>query len=795
MRAMETQCAPQIDDALRWLRWWRAGGPWNIVSIDSNTKKEVSATTTSLESEAAEWIAAKNADGCNVYFTVNSLIKPRKTKPRREHIAALDWLHVDIDATVGASIEVEQERILRLLSDDLPLGIPKPSGIVFSGGGYQAFWRLKDPLPINGAEESSNKAAEYNRQLELVLGGDHCHNVDRIMRLPGTINWPDAKKKSIGRVPTLARIHSITDNSYLLSEFVGGRDELPQPRSAKKPKAVSVAAATRLTDIDELGPAVSDQCKVVIVQGIDPDNPTKHSSRSEWLWYVLCELVRSEVPEEIIFGIITDPGFAISAHVLDQPNPKYSAERQIARAKEFAVNPLLAEMNDKHAIIEEIGGKCRVLSETVDPIFKRKRMALQTFADFRNRYSNNKIEVSGPDGKPKLVPLSDWWLAHPRRRQYSTAAFCPKGAPDNVYNRWRGFSCSARPGDCSLLLEHILENVCSGEVSHYEYFLSWMASAVQNPATPGQVAVVLRGQPGVGKSFVARAFGNLFGQHFITVSDSAHLVGKFNQHLSDCVVLFGDEAFYAGDKRHCSVLKTLITEETLLIEAKGMDSVLGQNCIHLIMASNEEWVVPAGMHERRFFVLNVAGARMQQSSYFAAIQKQLDCGGYEAFLHFLINRDLSNFQVRNVPQTHALQAQKINSLTPLQEWWYDCLCRGVVSRSAGWPSAIFFEELVFSAQSYCNSGRSKGCSAVGISRFLSKYAPNLIRRQLWGEYTIELDGKTVRLNRPIEYALPTIEDARHEFESLMGGQFDWPVVHQQPNPPMRKGHNDDSDAF
>lgn len=65
----------------------------------------------------------------------------------------------------------------------------------------------------------------------------------------------------------------------------------------------------------------------------------------------------------------------------------------------------------------------------------------------------------------------------------------------------------------------------------------------------GEVAVVLRGGKGVGKSFVAEHFGRLFGRHYLKVSQPGHLVGNFNSHLRDVVVLFADEAFYAGDKR------------------------------------------------------------------------------------------------------------------------------------------------------------------------------------------------------------------------------------------------------
>jgi len=36
--------------------------------------------------------------------------------------------------------------------------------------------------------------------------GDGVQNVDRIMRPPGTVNWPSEKKQKAGRVHRLARI-------------------------------------------------------------------------------------------------------------------------------------------------------------------------------------------------------------------------------------------------------------------------------------------------------------------------------------------------------------------------------------------------------------------------------------------------------------------------------------------------------------------------------------------------------------------------------------------------------------
>ena len=116
-----------------------------------------------------------------------------------------------------------------------------------------------------------------------------------------------------------------------------------------------------------------------------------------------------------------------------------------------------------------------------------------------------------------------------------------------------------------------------GDEKVLTYLLCWMARAVQKPNTPGEVAIVLRGGKGTGKTVFADVFGRLFGRHYSAVADAKYIVGNFNAHLRDCVVLFGDEAFWAGDRKHESVLKALITGRTLVIESKGIDAETATN--------------------------------------------------------------------------------------------------------------------------------------------------------------------------------------------------------------------------
>jgi len=119
-----------------------------------------------------------------------------------------------------------------------------------------------------------------------------------------------------------------------------------------------------------------------------------------------------------------------------------------------------------------------------------------------------------------------------------------------------------------------------------------VARTVQFPADQGEVAVVMRGGRGVGKGILGHALRKLFGQHGMYISKSKHLVGAFNAHLRDCALLFADEAFFAGDKSAEGTLKSLITEEILIIEPKGQNVILSKNHLHVVMASNEDWVVP-----------------------------------------------------------------------------------------------------------------------------------------------------------------------------------------------------------
>jgi phage/plasmid-associated DNA primase len=287
---------------------------------------------------------------------------------------------------------------------------------------------------------------------------------------------------------------------------------------------------------------------------------------------------------------------------------------------------------------------------------------------------------------------------------------------------------------------------------------------VQHPEQPAEVAVVLRGPQGSGKGAFARAFGGLFGEHFIHVSRREHLAGHFNAHLQSAIVVLADEAFLAGDRQAEGVLKMLITESRIPIEGKGRDVVFADNLVHLLIASNHDWVIPAGHDERRFAVLDVAPDHAQDHRYFAALAEEVEQrGGLAAMLHDLRAHDYSDVNLRQPPMTAGLFDQKRHSMDPAARWWFDHLMTGHLLPSLypadeDWPCEVPRQDLWqdYTATIEDIGARSDRATQTELGQKLKKLLPEGFPRE--GRRSLPGCDKPVRF-----YGLPTLTECRDHF--------------------------------
>lgn len=778
------------------------GGAPKCAVIQRKKSDGAPKTREELIAETREWMEAWSS--WNQYFTsgqVRSDIEenpPKKEKPTERDIHAVRFLAVDLDprkipkdwtGTGSDWVEVERARILPTLTTDLPAGVPgPPSRVLDSGGGYWGIWLLETPFTIDDPDQDIAWAKAHRAHLiELYrehFGNDAAivdgvANIDRLCRLPGSLNRPDKKKreeKGRSDAPAKWLTEHCSDRRYPIGAFAppqGGKSKEAAISRVVKFEADSVK---RVANLDaELPSTVPPVVKRVIACGEDPENSEPHRfgwSRSEWQWWATCELARQEVEPETIYSILLDPGWGISASVLDKGSGAESyARRQVERAmEEVEDDPLLAEINARHASVI-VGGSSRVLRESWDPLFERRTVEYLKKDAFKDFWNTRRVAVPAGNGKIQEMPAGDWWFRHRLRRSYEDVNYAPgKDLPEGVYNLWQGFAVSPAEGDCGLYLAHVRDNICGGVEEHFEYLIRWMAYAVQCPNRPGHVAVVMRGEKGTGKGVFTSHFGALWGRHFVQITNPDHLT-KFNSLIEQASVVFLDEATRPKDKKHEAILKGMVTEESVKVERKGIDVVNRQNVLHLILASNDLSVIKATGDERRYFVLDVSSARRQDHAYFEAIDEQMRTGGYEALLKLLLEMDISGFNVRRAPKTAALQDQVDRNLEPMDEWLLTLLLDGrlpnnvtrtvkgsprAIPRRAWWgPSA---EDLEDGLRQHASETvpRLRDESDVALGKFLDD----------WGVTSPEKGGRRSR-------AFPPLPELRATWCEKHGPR-DWP---------------------
>jgi len=530
--------------------------------------------------------------------------------------------------------------------------------------------------PIGLAE-----AKALARALQAAADCDTCTaDVSHVWRVAGTLNSPNklkVEKYARPPAPQLVRIVLPFDEARLVSpEALAAALGVSAPAPAEirsDDLSVSLAPAPRITLVDLDQWNVPAELKTIIELGRDPEKPKRQDdSRSAWLFHAVRGLRRCGVPPETILSIITDPAFKISDSVLDKGRRALDyARRQIARAVAEASDSVLEAFNSEHAVVENYGNRTIVVS--FDP---RGAISHRSFEDFRKSYDHRKIQASRGG---KIVPVGQGtaFLDNPHRRQFKSVIFLPGlEADEGVLNLYRGPSVTPVPGECGKFLDFVQAIICDGGEEVYEWVLNSIAHLYQKPWETPEVCIILRGRQGVGKNFFVEAIGEIVSDYFITISNPKHLVGGFNRHLMDKLIVFADEALYGDEKKYAGILKNLVTQSHMAVEPKGVDVFMAKKYFRLIMASNEDFVVPADLDDRRMLVIDVSDARAKDHAYFAELREEWDGGGREAFYDLMLNREISAFNHRNRPETTGLTEQKIESLVGAQRLVFEMLACG-----------------------------------------------------------------------------------------------------------------------
>lgn len=287
----------------------------SAVAIDRATGAKgaiVSKTFVEPDAEAIrKWIEPRQGLA-NIYYEINPKALDRldrkkwDSRSKEETIGGLHTAGADVDNRVAETPEQCVERVLKILEEMLAPEA-QPTDIMATGGGVQPIWDIEDPRPLDGSREAIEDAKLYSLGLARLLNGDSCFSIEHLMRVPGTINCPDAKKR--GRNPP---------RDYALARRIGGTGKkVPlaalEKFKAKPPKEETAPADDAVVDLgdDLLVPA---RVMTILRDGRLPDDKDggKDNTGSGWLFDACLGLARAGVPDAEIEKLIFDPQHKLS---------------------------------------------------------------------------------------------------------------------------------------------------------------------------------------------------------------------------------------------------------------------------------------------------------------------------------------------------------------------------------------------------------------------------------------------------------------------------------------------------
>lgn len=195
----------------------------------------------------------------------------------------------DVAAVVALPLDLQPERtsIEKVVHDLTRVGLA-PTIHSSSGWGAHLFLCLDQPYPCDEAKLVSERLCK-------ATGSDAIFNVNRVMRIPGTINWK--------REPVWCEIKSIApERRYTLAAVTRGLDMLGalpvHPR-----EAVQVEVSAPRFDWLELRARLSPHAREIIDSGEANPFSSGQQTRSETDYFVIADLVRAGATDDQIVWV------------------------------------------------------------------------------------------------------------------------------------------------------------------------------------------------------------------------------------------------------------------------------------------------------------------------------------------------------------------------------------------------------------------------------------------------------------------------------------------------------------
>jgi len=363
------------------------------------------------------------------------------------------------------------------------------------------------------------------------------------------------------------------------------------------------------------------------------------------------------------------------------------------------------------------------------------------------------------------------FLVSPNTKVFDAVAFSPLPTPTSTLNYWIGSPVTPQAGDWSVIMDFLINSICSGNGRLFAYLIRYLAHMLQKPEEKPGIMIVLLGGQGTGKGSFFRLQRAIWQHTTLQVSDVAHVIGSFNAAIERSYVVCMDEALFSGDRKALDRLKSMVTEPTVTIEQKYQPRRTINSYHRFFAASNHKHFAQVEADDRRFAFFQVSEARKGDHAYWDNVHKAIDDPAViAAMVHEMLSLDLNNFNVRQRPKTEAHMDQKLKSLSGFDRYWLEVLQTGCFwpggrgEPMEPWedPRFVSTKTLLGGLKEYEKGARVYTAPQEReVHQALKRLCPSAERDR-------QMNSKVLERGQQ----LPSLPDARNEFAQFMGGKME-----------------------
>lgn len=214
-------------------------------------------------------------------------------------------------------------------------------------------------------------------------------------------------------------------------------------------------------------------------------------------------------------------------------------------------------------------------------------------------------------------------------------------------------------------------------------FLQYCAHMIQFPAVRPSWHVMLLSETGTGKGFLfADILSPLLCGQTALLKKYSELLGRFANAMDGTILVQLDDCKSKREDVQTQ-MKSLMTEERVLLEEKGLAAGMVATYTRFFLASNEEVPLDLDDTERRWWIpkrlgysngLTGKAGRDDRQKLIKRLSEWLKSdGALEAIYDFLATYPIGDFDVKSCPMTDTLQEQIAKSVTVEQSFALDFL--------------------------------------------------------------------------------------------------------------------------